>query len=283
MAKKKKIKCKADASIVENIFSKKDLILSVTGVLTVLYPIANTIYKMIYQSECEKYYSLPGRYFYASIDNSLVYLGAIIILSLICFMPSYMKKHDENQKNTTKGPVVYTLLLAIVIGMEWGMINVFNLSTIMKQAYKTNHFFGCINDILNRNAYVTVSVVILLGIITVLGFTYMDGMKFVRWRVVRNIWKKLFVISFSLSLLIMVYGSIFKLSISIEDKTKYEVVTVEDKDYVVLTEYHDKLLVVPYEIDDEQYIFETKQYIFVDLFEGVYKYIDMERSPKIMP
>lgn len=79
----------------------------------------------------------------------------------------------------------------------------------------------------------------------------------------------------------MFYGTMFKLSISMEDKTKYEFVTYE-REYVVLSMYKEKLLIVPYEINEKgQYIFKTNQYLFGEPYKGTYQYRDIKYSPRI--
>lgn len=78
-------------------------------------------------------------------------------------------------------------------------------------------------------------------------------------------------------------GIILKFSIAIEDKTKYEFVTVEENKYVVLSEHEDKILIVPYEINENgQYVFNTSKYWFCEKYQGTYKYIDMEICPKVI-
>ena len=80
----------------------------------------------------------------------------------------------------------------------------------------------------------------------------------------------------------MLVGTMIKLSISIEDKTRYEFV-IYDKEYVVLSSSGDKILVVPFQIDNNGgYIFNTKEYMFKDSYSGVYEYINIEICPKIV-
>ena len=80
----------------------------------------------------------------------------------------------------------------------------------------------------------------------------------------------------------MLYGTIFKLSITIDDKTKYEFVTLKNNEYVVISSYDNKLLVVPFEInEDGLYVFKTKQYCFEESYEGIYEYRNIENSPII--
>lgn len=80
----------------------------------------------------------------------------------------------------------------------------------------------------------------------------------------------------------MIYGTIFKLGISVEDKTKYEVVTIDEEDYVVLSEHDDKILVVLYEVKENgEYIFDTSKYWFYEKYQGIHRYINLKYCPEI--
>ena len=68
----------------------KPIITIILGLFTALYPILNTIYKINYQSKCEKFYCIPGEYFNSNINNALLYLSCIVILVLISIMPAFM-------------------------------------------------------------------------------------------------------------------------------------------------------------------------------------------------
>lgn len=278
----KKSKEKKDKkSVVEHIVSHKELITMILGIWALLYPIVNTVYKIMYQGECEKFYGIPGKYFDSKIDNRLLYLCCIIILLMISIMPAFMKKYYEKKENLTKGYLVEAVFLSVVIGMEIGLFNVYNLIEIMKQTHKTNDFFRWINNWLDNHACLTITIVVGLGSISVLGITLIDKVRSIKWNWIKDV--VCVILSFSLvaSILVMLYGTMFKLSISIEDKTKYEFVTYDDE-YVVLSSYDEKILIVPFEIDEKgQYIFKTSQYLFGKRYEGIYQYRDIKYSPRI--
>ena len=238
--------------------------------------------RIMYQNECEEFYNIPGKYFDSNIDNRLLYLFSIIILLCICIMPAFMKRHYEKKNNLTKGYLVEAAFISIIIGMVIGLFNVYNLIEIMKQTYKTNTFFRPINTWLDDNACFTVTIVMVFGIISILGITLVDKLKCIKWDWVKNVVCAVLTISLVASVLVMLYGTIFKLSISIEDETKYEFVIYNDEEYVILSSYDEKLLMVPFEIDEnEQYIFKTNQYLFGKPCEAIYQYRDIKYSPKI--
>lgn len=278
---KKSMGKKEKKSIVDYIVSHKEFIAIILGLCASIYPIINTVYKIMYQSECEKFYGIPGKYFNSNIDNRLLYLCCIIILLLISIVPAFMKKYYEKRENLSKGYLVEAVFLSIIVGMEIGLFNVYNLIEIMKQTHKTNDFFRLINNWLDNNACFTITIVVVLGSISVLGITLMDKLKSIKWNWIKNVVCVILSVSLVASVLVMLYGTMFKLSISIEDKTKYEFVTY-DEEYVILSLYDEKILIVPFEIDEKgQYIFKTSQYLFDEQYEGIYQYRDIKYSPRI--
>ena len=280
--KRKAIKQKK--SIVDFIMSQKEFMMVILGICTVVYPLINNVYKKVYQISCEKFYGLPGKYFDSNIDTRLWYVGGILVLLLMYLMPVFLKKFYEKRKKIEKRYFVKTetIFWCIIIGLAIGLFNVYNLLEIMKQTHKTNNFFRTINYWLNSNAGFTVDRVIGLGLFSAFGITYIDKLQaIIKRKWFENLICIIVSVSFVMSLLLMFYGTMFKLSISIEDKTKYEFVTYE-REYVVLSMYKEKLLIVPYEINEKgQYIFKTNQYLFGEPYKGTYQYRDIKYSPKI--
>lgn len=246
----------------------------------VLYPIINTAHKIVYQKECEKFYGVPGKYFDIKADNELLYLGCVIIFALICIVPRFIKKYVE-KNNLVKISLVEEIFYSIIFGVEIGVFNVFNLLEIMKKTHNTHIIFRIINNWLDDNAWLTVGIVVVLGSISVLGITLIDRFKKIESNWMRKTVCGVLFASLVVSMFIMIYGTIFKLTISIEDKTKYEFVAY-DEEYVVLSVYNEKLLVAPFEISENgQYIFRTGQYWFVEADEGIFRYRDIKYSPKV--
>lgn len=269
--------------LVDFLVTHKESIAIILGVCVSLYPILNSFYKILYRIECEKFYALPGKYFDANIDNRLLYLGCIIILVFISIAPALMKRYYEKKGNLTKAYLLDAAFLSIIIGVEIGLLNVYNLIEIMKQTYKTNRFYGFINNFLNNNSYITIIVIIILGTISVLGITLLKEIKSVRWKWINNLVCAVLYVSLGISVLLLLYGTMFKLSISIEYKTKYEFVKYDNAEYVVLSSYNDKLLIVPFEVDESgRYTFLTSQYLFGEPYDGVFQYKQIEYADKKM-
>ena len=241
--------------------------------MVTLYPAINTIYKILYQSECEKFYRIPGKYFDSNIDSRLIYTFCIAIILGICMLPAFMKNYYKKEDNLTKSSLLEVFFLSAIIGFEIGLLNVYNLVEIMKQTYKTNKVFGAVDNWLDKNAYVTITIVIFLCVFTVFGIVFMDNIKHIQHNWIKNMIGLVWGISLTASVLVMLYGTVFKISISLKDKTEYEFVTYGDEEYVVLSSYNDKNLMVSFEIDKKgQYIFKTDQYLFGEQSKGIYQY-----------
>jgi len=254
----------------------------IIGIFVPLYPIINTAYKIIYGSKCEKFYKLPGKYFDVNINNRLFYLGCIFIFLLFCIAPAFMNRWDKENGEVTKWNRVVNACVALVIGMLLGVFNLYNLLEIMQQIYKAKGGFQIINEMLNRYPYVTVVVVVALGIVSVLGVTLLDEIRSIKYGWLQNIIDVIVVVSFVISFLVMVYGTIFKISVSVEDQTKYEFIMYDETEYVILSTKDGCNLIVPFEIDKNgQYIFDTSKYMLKKTYDGIYQYKDIQTPPHI--
>lgn len=59
---------------------------------------------------------------------------------------------------------------------------------------------------------------------------------------------------------VVALGTIFKISVSVEDQTKYEFIMYDDTEYVILSTKDGCNLIVPFEIDKNgQYILEENE------------------------
>ena len=267
--------------IVEYIISHKEIIGGIYAGVDLLYTIVNEIYKIMYQNECEKFYGIPGKYFDSNVNNRLLYLCVIIIFLLISIVPTLMKKEGKKKKNVTESYLLDAVFLSVVIGECIGLINGYNLIEIMKQTNKTNGFFRGINSWVENHAYFTIMLVIGSGLISVLGITLIDELKNIKKNWIKKAVCVILLVALVASALLMLYGTMFKLSISIENKTKYEFVTYGEE-YVILSVYDKKVLIVPFEIDEKgQYVFKTNLYLFGEQYEGKYQYRDIKDSPRI--
>ena len=127
-----------------------------------------------------------------------------------------------------------------------------------------------------------VNACVALGIVSVLGVTLLDEIRSIKYGWLQNIIDVIVVVSFVISFLVMVYGTIFKISVSVEDQTKYEFIMYDETEYVILSTKDGCNLIVPFEIDKNgQYIFDTSKYMLKKTYDGIYQYKDIQTPPHI--
>ena len=260
----------------QKLSSYKKIIFGLAGILVSAYPIVNIVYNALYQIKSEALYGIPGKYFHDSVDNRLMYLGCIVILMGMCAIPVIIKKHDEK----SLGQNAYVYFLSIVLGVPVGVLNVDNWLAIMKHVYKKNSWFGNIVSFLSQNTYIMIFIII-LGSMAVLGLTY--NFQIIKSHFLKEFFIKMFAIAFALSFTLAIGGVVCRLSINLEDQTKYELVVIDKQSYAVLAEDDEKILAVPYiETKDEEFVFDTRKYYFFDKYQGTYQYVYMKNPPQII-
>lgn len=276
-------KCKSEkdkGKKTKKLSSYKKIIFGLAGILVSAYPIVNIVYNALYQIKREALYGIPGKYFHDSVDNRLMYLGCIVILMGMCAIPVIIKKHDEKSLGQKKVSNAYVYFLSIVLGVPVGVLNVDNWLAIMKHVYKKNSWFGNIVSFLSKNTYIMIFIII-LGSMAVLGLTY--NFQIIKSHFLKEFFIKMFAIAFALSFTLTIGGVVCRLSINLEDQTKYELVVIDKQSYAVLAEDDEKILAVPsIETKDEDFVFDTRKYYFFDKYQGTYQYVYMKNPPQII-
>lgn len=86
----------------------------------------------------------------------------------------------------------------------------------------------------------------------------------------------------TITIIIFVLGFFYEIIPINKEKKTYEFVNIEDTDYIILSKIDDKILVVSYEIDEDNiYHIITYNYKFKNKYEGEYYYIDLKSPPII--
>lgn len=261
----------------ERIFKKySESIKIFSAILIAIYPITNYIYEYIFQVKCENFYGIPGKYFSANINSRLLYL-CFILLSLLTFLsPSVLRNYGKKQGKVTTLSFLYYILLSLLLGFLMGLINLQNLIEIMRVTNEQNIFFSYCNNWINRHAYFVIFTIIIICSFSIFGFIIIAEIKN---KLVKETIAWIGIITYVISFSIILYGTVFKLSTSIEDKIRYEIITNKENKYVVLSEENDKILVVEYFIEDGKYIFDANQYFFLYKYDCKFSYVDIKTKP----
>lgn len=241
-----------------------------------IYVILNFTYNFIYQSSCEEFYGIDGKYFESSINESFLYLVCIAILFIYVYALAKIDKNTENEIYQRKDTKYSVYFCGIMAGILIGITNISAMFSIIE-----NILLKC-GIIENVNAFVLYIVVVLLFIMGAFSpFCFIGNEKL---QEIKSILKKalniIAMVSAVFTSLLLLMSIILKFSISIEDKTKYEFVNINQTEYVVLSEYDGSVLVVLYDVNEEgQYVFYTKNYYLFERNEGTYRYENLKYSP----
>lgn len=258
----------------------KKIVIGLSSVLATLYPIINYVYNTLYQIKCEKFFGIPGKYFHDSVDRRLIYLGCIIVFIGMCALPLIIKRYDEKDLRQKKIFNMCAYVISLIFGMYLGWLNIDNWQAIMKQAYKKDSWIGKIVNFLSDNSCIMI-LIIVLGSLALFGITC-DFIN-IKNDFARKFTIKMFAIAFSLSFTLMFFGVICRLSINIENQTKYELALIQEQSYAVLAEDDEKILVVSYiKTENEDYVLDTRNYYFFEKYQGSYQYVYMDNPPKII-
>lgn len=266
----------------EQLSKNYNLIMSIAATIAVIYPIINYIYQYIFKVDSEAFYGIPREYFTTDINSRLIYLLLTIILFMCFLFPVFFRSYEKKQGNNSKTSLIYSLFLSFLFGSYFGVINLYYFVEIIKvHSIKIIFFTKAINWMAHY-IYFIGAVLFTMGVIAVSGIILINEIKNKR---LYKLFTVIFIISSTISIFLFIYGTSIKLGTSIEDKTKYEFVTHQGENYVVLSEKEEHVLAVKYSVDKSveknEYIFNTREYLFLEKDECIYSYIDIKTTPTI--
>lgn len=70
-----------------------EIIGSIIAIVVAAYPIINYVHNLSYQSDCEQFYNVPGKYFNDSIGKNIVFIVLLIVLMFFAIAPAIMRKY----------------------------------------------------------------------------------------------------------------------------------------------------------------------------------------------
>lgn len=251
-----------------------EIIIKLAGLFAIIYSIISFVYNNIYQRQCEEFYKIPAKYFKGNLDEKIMYLLLIMGLIGTVLYPILMRKHDKKENCETKATFLYYLGYMVIIGLYISVLNMAILRTIL------NNISENIFAIYNKHTTIAMVSVVIITYIGLIGILFLD--KINTLKKLRKVILLVIITSILINALLLLGGTINILSKSIQDKDSYEIININNKKYVVLSEYDDKILAVPVYINKSgRYIFKTKTYEFIDRSQGVYKYIKLNNKPQI--
>lgn len=228
-------------------------------ILTCVVSIIIYLYKNSYKYNCENYYKIPARYFgnteaLADKTNFLILMVFGIIILILCIF----SRENRHKMVLDKAKDIVFLTSS---GFALAILDAVFLSEFFRQTEIVNNI-----KIINAIQFIILVIALMTGgIIVYCGHN-----------------KIIVGIVLCINLVVIIIGGVYGMIPSVDDKIKYEFVTIEDKEYVVLSHTDNEILIVEYDnTEDGGYRFITNKYWIEDINKGTYRYEKLEHSPKI--
>lgn len=251
--------------------------LAVISILSTFYLVINEIHKYQYRVNCEDYYRIPRAFFESDIKDGFIYFSISIILIIAITFPSFMRgiyERSENSKERKEGKIS-CLFLAVLLGVAYGLVNTIYImgTPIIKDIFK--------EDAIGRG--VCVAILMICGIMAVCGMTLVPELIEIKDKKIRKICTYICVGTLFITISGFVSRIVSELNVPIQDKKDYEFILNAEKQYVVLDDVGDEVLVVEYSHNEEldEITFYTKSYTFLTRSEYSYAYGYLSKPPII--
>lgn len=271
-------------NILERKGTNLSLLATIVGLFSTLCVFIRLVYNVIYKINCGNFYGIPEKYFSTNIDKNIIYRLSAIVLVITYFVPRIMEKYYLKHNGDDKANTMYSIFLSVIIGIIMSAFLIYNLYII--SYYGEDQLFQKIRSFSLKYINIISLPILVMSIAAIILITLPN---IINWREEKSrIWYYVIVVVEVIVLVanafIIGYGTWtrFKSDLNIENKTKYEFVSYQDKKYVVLSENDDKVLIASFKIDDDgRYVFYTNKYRFIDICDGVYEYRDIQSEPII--
>lgn len=252
------------------------MILEIAGLLTTVFVVISYLSNLLYQIKCERFYKIKGDFFSTDIRPQIAYFVLSFGLLILFVYPAYARNIEKRniERKEKKSVIIFYVFLSIVFGMMFGAVNLYGILKFPRVWRNLeNDKFGLI---------VLIVVVLVCGIITIVGLTLakeMSLLKRKRGAICYYVW----FASAYLMLLIYMGQIAYTLMDTVDNKVDYEFILDAEKQYVVLDDVGDEVLVVEYSRDEEldEMIFYTKSYTFLPRNDYSYAYGYLNKPPII--
>lgn len=254
-----------------------DIISKISAILVAIYSILKYMYSHFYSQQCEKFYHIPARYFSKSINNSILYIVLLIVLLAVPFL---IKRFAITENNGASGVVMY-VLLSLYYSFSWCIIILLCLFQICNNNNST--FVQLFSGWFAEHLWLSGIIIMFFSTIATMLLPIISSIiKKLKSNILKNAICITFSAIISANLLILSVGSHYVLNSNPASNTVYEIANCKGQKYAVLSEYNDKLLVVPIDIaEDNIAVLNTTWYNFIDVRECKLSTITFESVPQI--
>lgn len=247
----------------------KDIIVPMLGVVGALASVFSYALDYVYRIQCEKFYNIPNLYF--SINgNDYLLRFAISTIIFILIIGGYRYLSSKQSKEKNKDDIINEIVFSLVSGIYLGLPNVIYVINWLE-------YYNCVYLISNfpwLGYILAASILILMLMFGILFFTK-DDSKYYKYT--RGVCICFIVVQST----VYIVGTFNQFNVDVKDKRNYEIVTIKNKEYVILSNYGGDMLLVKYEHEDGEPVFITSEYFFKAKTEGVFRYEHLNKEPKI--
>ena len=254
-----------------------DVIQKVLAVFVAMYPIVEYVYNHYYGQECEAFYHIPAKYFTKSVNSSILYITLLILLLAVPFLGKWFITREKGN--------IFSVVWDVIITLCYGFALCYvNLLSILKICTSDNSpFWKLIDGWISENVGFFLGIIMGISIITMMGSTMIALLRRINSRILQIVIYAVFFTSVTMSVFILFTGAGYVLNPDPAGKTIYEIADYEGEKYAVLSEYNDKLLVVPATINEDDIVeLDTTWYGFVDASECKFCLVDFEHIPQVI-
>lgn len=216
-----------------------------------LFPITEWVIKLHFSQEAESKYGIPEKYFFSYNYRKNIYISILFLLYVISFfLITKISKRENKLYLIFNGIIQFIFIL---------------LPTVILSLLISNRY--------GWNLKIIIFILSLLNIVLIILYNF-----FIKSKLMFNIVSLVFILYF--------FGILFWLNITIYQNKNYEFTTIilknnKEENFVVLSEYEDKYLIVPYLKKNDnyngkkskcknEYCFFTKYYKFIDKNEYIF-------------
>lgn len=242
----------------------KELITIFLSITSILYVGLRLFYnEYFFQPKCEEYYGIPGKYFSTNINFKIVTIIIVFAyILLILYFPIRIKQimnksRKSNQETKYNKSWTFMFVMGLITTLVLITISQMSIEYMVNYRY-TDRLSICFFSFLAKNINIIFFLICLSSLcIAIFFYGNLKIINKIKYNLIKKIFLDILIIVMFIDLIIISYGTTIKFLSSIDQKKDYEFITVNQKDYVILSEYDGKYLVTPYVNDNGAYTFYT--------------------------
>lgn len=214
------------------------------------------IYSFMYSINCQNLYGIPAKYFNITIRNIIPYVLPLFLI-VVALIYYYHFSKNNNFENTLLRKI-YCLWNAFVPGLVFSIIE-FTLFYIFLLKYNWNANF--LNSFSVTAIYISMLIFSIVSFVKIPENTPNSTPKYLKFK------KAIKKVSLSFSIILytaIIISYVFLFFNATPINASCETTVINNKNYVILSEYDGDYLVVEYDDTNDTTVFFTSEYQLVD-------------------